>query len=133
MAKRFLVVGLGRLGHSCAETLAQAGSEVVAVDIDMPMVSQIKDRVTFAAQLDATDPAALAEVDARTCHAAIVTFGHDFEATVLAVAALKEVGVPEIIARAASARQTRILTAVGATRVFDAEAEFGRQLGTGLV
>ena len=60
MAKRFLVVGLGRLGHSCAETLAQAGSEVVAVDIDMPMVSQIKDRVTFAAQLDATDPAALA-------------------------------------------------------------------------
>jgi trk system potassium uptake protein TrkA len=132
MAKRFLVVGLGRLGQACAEALAQAGAEVVAVDVDMHMVSQVKDRVSFAAQLDATDPAALAEVDARTCQAAVVTFGHDFEATVLCVAALKEAGVAEVIARAASSRQTRILTAVGATRVFDAEEEFGRRLGQGL-
>lgn len=129
MAKRYLVIGLGRFGSALARSLAQRGCEVVAVDRDMAMVDAIKDRVGYAVQLDGSDPTALASVDASECQAALVCMGEGFEASVLTVAALKETGVRTIVARAMTARQGRILKAVGATRVIEVESEMGRRLG----
>lgn len=130
MAKRrFLVIGLGRFGISLAETLGREGCEVVAVDMNMANVDLVKDRVAYAMQLDAADPAALRSVDAPGCAAAIVAIGENFEATVLCVAACKEAGVQKVVARARTAMQARILVAVGATQVIELESEMGRRLG----
>lgn len=126
---RYLIIGLGRFGAALAESLAEQGAEVIAVDRDMAMVDAVKQRVAYALELDATDPQALLSVDPLKCRAAIVAIGENFEATVLTLAALKEVGVRDIIARSRSARESRILQAVGATEIIELEAEMGRTFG----
>ena len=54
MARRILVIGLGRFGSALAESLAREGCEVVAIDNDMSHVDAIKAKVTYALELDAT-------------------------------------------------------------------------------
>jgi trk system potassium uptake protein TrkA len=132
-AKRYLVIGLGRFGTSLALSLAERGAEVVAIDRDLANLTPVQQHVSFAAQLDATDPAALAEVDSQTCAEATVAMGQDFESAVLCVAALRELGVKHIVARARTERQARILTVVGATRVLQIERDAGHRLALDLV
>lgn len=126
---RYLIIGLGRFGAALAESLGEQGAEVIAVDNNMAMVEAVKRKVAYAIELDATDPAALQSVDPLRCKAAIVAIGENFEATVLTLAALREVGVREIIARARTAREARILQAVGATEIIELETEMGRMFG----
>ena len=128
MRRRILIVGLGRFGTALAESLGGLGFEVIAVDADMAAVELVRERVAYAIQLDGTDPEALRSIEASTCQTAIVTMGESFEAAVLAVAALREIGVPEVVVRSRSRSQTRILSAVGAAQVVEIEAEMGRRL-----
>jgi trk system potassium uptake protein TrkA len=85
--------------------------------------------VAFALELDATDPLALQSVEPLRCTAVIVAIGENFEATVLTMAALREIGVRNIIARARSSREARILQAVGASEIIELETEMGRMFG----
>jgi trk system potassium uptake protein TrkA len=133
MKPRFIVIGLGSFGTALALKLAAKGSDVLAVDLRMAAVEEVKDKVSLAVQLDASEPAALQSVEAETCTAAIVTMGEAFENAVLCVAALKEVKARRIIARARTPRRARILSAIGADEVLELEAEAGRRLGERLV
>ena len=128
MARRILVVGLGRFGTSVATGLFQRDCEVMAIDDRMEVVNEIRDKVSYALELDASDPEALRSIDAGACAVAIVAMGEDFEAAVLTVAALKECGVARVIARAGSSRRARILRAVGADDVIEVETEVGQRL-----
>ncbi len=128
MAPRTLVVGLGRFGSALALGLAERGCPVMAVDMRMEQVESLKDRLAYAVEVDATDVEALRSIDAQSCAAAVVAVGEDFESAVLAVAALKELGIARVIARARDSRQARILRAVGASEVIEVETEVGRRL-----
>ncbi|MDC4223835.1 MAG: TrkA family potassium uptake protein [Candidatus Manganitrophus sp.] len=127
--KRFLVVGLGRFGRSLAETLASEGGEVIAIDAEMHRVEEIKEKVSHAVQLDGTDPDALKSVGADRVDAAIIAIGENFEASVVTTTILKELGLKEIIVRAYTKREERILQMIGATRIIFVEDEMGRRLG----
>jgi len=127
--KRFLVVGLGRFGVSLAETLFAEGAEVIAVDERASKVEDIKDRVTHAVQLDGTDFDALKSVGAEGVDAAIIAIGENLEASVVTTVILKELGLKEIIVRAYTEREKRILRLVGASRVIFVEQEMGRRFG----
>lgn len=133
MAKRFLVVGLGSFGVSLAESITKTGGEVMAVDRNMTNVEAARDRVALALELDATDPVALKDAECTAVEAAIVTIGEDFEACVLAVAALREAGVSRVLARARTHREALILKAVGASETIEIEWEIGQRLGQTLV
>ncbi len=128
MAPRTLVVGLGRFGSALALGLAERGCPVIAVDLRMESIEAVKEKLAYAVELDATDVDALRSIDAAACSAAVVAVGEDFESAVLAVAALKEVGIARVIARARDQRQARILRAVGASEVIEVETEVGRRL-----
>lgn len=132
-AKRVLVVGLGRFGRAVAETVMDGGGEVIAVDTEMALVEAVRDRVTVAAQLDSVEADALREIGAAEADAAVVAIGEDFAAEVLTVALLKELEIAQIVARAMTDRQRRILELVGATRVVLVEAEMGQRVGRSLV
>jgi trk system potassium uptake protein TrkA len=128
-SQRYLIIGLGRFGAALAESLSEQGAEVIAVDNRMQEVEAIKRKVAFALELDATDPLALQSVEPQRCTQVIVAIGENFEATVLTMAALREIGVQNIIARARTAREARILQAVGATEIIELETEMGRMFG----
>ena len=128
MARRVLVVGLGRFGRALADTLWKAHVEVIALDSDPELIADVKETTSAAFVGDVTDPSVLDEVGAREVDAAVVTFGERFEASVLCVSALRELGVKEIVARAVSLQKARILERVGATRVVQPDAEAGERL-----
>ena len=131
--RRFLVIGLGRFGSALAEALAQVGGEIIAVDERMELVEAVKDKVAYAAQLDSMEIESLKAVGAKDVDVAIIAIGEDFEASVLTTAILKELGVEEIIARANTDREKKILELVGATRVISIEAEMGKRLAKALL
>jgi trk system potassium uptake protein TrkA len=127
--KRFLVIGLGRFGMSLAETLFSEGAEVIAVDSRLERIDEIKDKVSLAVQLESTDPDALRSIGADRVDVAVIAIGEDFEASVVTTAILKELGLKEIIVRAYTERERKILHLVGATRVNFVEDEMGRRMG----
>ena len=132
MPRRVLVVGLGRFGRALADTLWKSRAEVIALDSDPGLIADVKETTSAAFVGDVTDPDVLAEVGAKEVDVAVVTFGERFEASVLCVSALRELGVKEIVARAVSAQKARILERVGATRVVQPDAEAGERLALDL-
>ncbi|MDC4204287.1 MAG: TrkA family potassium uptake protein [Candidatus Manganitrophus sp.] len=126
--KRFLVIGLGRFGNSLAKTLSSIGEEVIAVDASMARVEEVKERVPHAVQLDSTDPDALKSIGCDRVDVAIIAIGENLEASVVTTVILKEMGIKEIIVRAYSDREKKILELIGATRVIFVEDEMGRRL-----
>lgn len=126
--KKILIVGLGRFGNAVVETLWNSGADVTVVDREPQLVEGIKGHTHAAFVADGTEQQVLESVGARGMDAAVVTFGEAFESAVLAVSALKSLGVQEIVARAATARRADVLRAVGATRVIEVEREMGERV-----
>jgi trk system potassium uptake protein TrkA len=123
--KTVLVVGLGRFGFALCERLAALGQHVVAVDKVRALVEDVSDFVELSAQLDATDEDALAKVGAKDADVAVVSIGENLEASVLATAILRGMGVPQVVARAQNALHARVLAKVGAHRVIFPERDMG--------
>jgi len=132
-SERVVVVGLGKLGCTIARTLAEEGTDVLAIDRSMEVVQRESDVLQAAVQADATDLEALAAAGAKGASAAVVAIGDDFQASVLAISVLRELGIPRLIARANNEREARILQLVGATEVVFIEQEMGRRLAQGLL
>lgn len=126
--RKILVVGLGKFGLELIQTLSRTNTEIVAVDQNQGLVGEVKEMVSYAAQLDSTDAASLREIGADTVDIAIVTIGENFESCVLTVAALKEIGIKNIIVRAKNDREARILSLVGASQVIEVEKEVAKRL-----
>jgi trk/ktr system potassium uptake protein len=123
-----VVIGLGRFGGTLAESLTRLGHEVLGLDEDMKIVQQYADDLTHVAQVDSTDNDALRQVGVADFRRAVVGIGSDIEASVLTVVALKELGVPEIWAKAVSAKHAKILSAVGANHVVRPEADMANRV-----
>jgi trk system potassium uptake protein TrkA len=122
------VIGLGRFGSSVALTLAQQGFSVVGVDRDPKLVQSLADELTQTLSFDAADENALRAVDIASFDTVIVAIGSDFEANLMATAALKAVGVKRIICKALTERQKTILLRIGADKVVLPESEAGQRL-----
>lgn len=113
----FAVIGLGRFGSSLARTLVSRGASVLGIDRSPEPVQDLADELTQTVVLDATNEAALREVDITSFGTVIVAIGSNFEANLLTTVALRELGVANIICKATNLRQRDILLKVGAHRV----------------
>jgi trk system potassium uptake protein TrkA len=124
--KRFVVIGLGRFGKKLAIALAMSGADVIAIDRDRDIVEDIRDQVSHAVRLDSTDEEAMRSQGVDKVDVAIVGMGERgraFESAILTVVNLKQMGVPQIYARAANLTAGQVFTAVGATDVIYPEIE----------
>ncbi|HEX7050483.1 MAG TPA: TrkA family potassium uptake protein [Longimicrobiales bacterium] len=121
--RRFVVAGLGNFGSGLVEMLHARGHDVIAVDIDEAKVLRMKPFASRAVALDATDPEALERIGAGQADAAIVSLGDDLAASVLAVMALSDLGVPEVYAKAFSVDHAKVLDRIGVTEVIRPERE----------
>ncbi len=127
--KRYAIIGLGRFGRRLAASLTEHGHDVVALDQRQELIEEIRDEVALAVRLDATDPQALKAQDIDKVDAAVVTIGEHFEANALATATLKELGIRQVISRAATQIQAKILSRIGADQVISPEDESAVRLG----
>jgi trk system potassium uptake protein len=128
MAHSVLVVGLGRFGTAAALELMALGHEVLAVDVEERLVNDIAPNVTHAVEVDASDEDALRSIGAGEFDHAIVAISGVTEASIFATMALKNLGVRNIIAKAATRLHGAILERVGADRVVYPEREMGARV-----
>jgi trk system potassium uptake protein TrkA len=128
MKHSVLVIGLGRFGSAAARELMSLGHEVLAVDIDEALVNDLAPDVTHAVQADATDVDALRSLGAGDFQHAIVAISANAEGSIFATMALKNLGVPNLIAKAGTELHGAILDRVGADRVVFAEREMGTRV-----
>ena len=111
MKKQFAVFGLGSFGESIALELQKLGCEVVAVDKDMERVKGIADSVSYAMQAE----------------------GESLEASIMATLVCKEIGVPNVIAKAKNERHATVLKKIGADSIIFPEKEMGIRMAKNLM
>ena len=130
--RQFAVIGLGRFGSSIAKTLAQKDCQVLAVDKEEDKIQDISEAVTQAVCLDATDEKALKAVGIEQVDVAIVSVGDNIEASILIALLLKEIGIKEVIAKAVTPQQGKVLGKIGVDRIIFPERDMGERLATAL-
>ncbi len=129
MKHSVIVIGLGRFGSAAARELMALGHEVLAIDDSEAKVNEIAAEVTHAVELDAADEHALRDVGAGEFEHAIVAISSNTEASIFATMALKNLGVRNVVAKAATSLHGKILERVGASRVVYPEREMGQRVG----
>jgi trk system potassium uptake protein TrkA len=123
-----VVVGLGRFGSALSLTLIDMGHEVLGIDADGVRVQDHSGVLTQVAEADTTSIDALKQLGVGDAVTAVVAIGSDIEASILTTAALVDLGIPNIWAKAVTSAHGRILERVGAHNVVFPEAEMGRRV-----
>ena len=131
--RQIAVIGLGNFGSNVARELVEQGAQVIAVDKNKDRVEALKDLVTYAVALNATDENALRSMAIHEVDAAVVCIGLDIEANLLTTLLLKQIGVKKIWARAISPLQQEILKALQVDSIINLEQEMGKLVARSLV
>lgn len=126
--KPVLVIGLGRFGGSVARALERMGHEVLGADTDPARVQEYAQDLTQVVEADGTDQNCLERMGAASFTSAVVGIGSNIEASVLAVLALSDLGVPNIWAKATNEKHGRILERTGAHHVVFPEQKMGERV-----
>jgi len=131
--KRIGVIGAGRFGLALSESLTERGAEVLLLDRNGGLIQRTANLVARAVQGDATDEAALRESGFDDCDTAVVAIGSNMEGSILATMSLKELGVPYIVAKAATDLHAKVLERVGAHLVVCPNRERAQRLARSLL
>lgn len=133
MNKSFAVIGLGRFGESIATELANAGADVLAVDIDKDRVRALADIVTCAVTVDIRDTEAMESLGLSNMDAVIIAVTQSLDISILATIYAKECGVPYVVAKSKDEVHTRILKKIGADKIIIPERETGIRIARHLL
>jgi len=134
MSKRlYAVIGLGRFGSAVASTLVSLGQDVIGVDDNEGRVREMGEIATNVLQIDATDLRALRQAGIAEADVAVISIGENIEASLLVVMQVKDLGVPQIIAKAVTPLHGRILEKLGVSRVIFPEREMAERTARSLV
>jgi len=124
---KFIIIGLGNFGGTLARELAQQGHEVIGVDKQLDLVEDLKDRLTYSVQMDATNDRSLSELPIAEAHNVIVSLGDEGDATSVA-ALLKQKKAQHIIIRSVSQLHQIVLQTIGIAEIINPEQSTAQQL-----
>lgn len=114
------VIGMGRFGYSIVEQLIELKRQVLAIDIDEIKLVR-PSRITNTAIVDGADIEGLKALGLDKFNTVIVAASENIEI----VAALIELGVKHIIAKAKSSSHERVLKQIGVDVIVKPEVEAG--------
>lgn len=119
---KYLVIGLGNFGTALACKLTDMGHDVIGVDNNEHHIEDIKDRISVAYIMDGTEKSALRTLPLDDIDGAVVAIGQSMACSLRAIAALKELKVGHIYARAIDLTHRSILRAMNIEKVFIPES-----------
>ena len=128
MKQNFAVIGLGRFGTSICRVLAAEQQEVLAIDINEDRVNDLADVATEAIVADAQDEETLRSLEIGKFDHVIVAIGKNIQANILVTLIVKELGVPDITAKAENDTHARVLARIGADQVVHPERDMGARV-----
>ncbi len=125
---KFIIVGMGNFGSYLSKRLTDLGHEVVGVDNSETKIDQIKEHVTYAMVLDATDQHAVHTLPMKDVDVIIIAIGEDVGASILATAIFKQLKTKRIIGRAINALHETVIRAIGVDEIIHPEEETAERL-----
>lgn len=132
MKGSFAIMGLGIFGSKLAAELSSSGHYVVAVDIDAAAIAEVKDKVSTAIIADVSNADTIKELDVGKFNTIVLSMSGHFENQIIALTLLKQEGAVNVIAKAKSPLQKRILLRLGASEVilpdFDVAERYAKRL-----
>lgn len=126
--KKIAVIGIGSFGKLFVQYLFDDGHEVIAIDKDPAIIESIKDSVTIAVALDATDEHALRSQGIADVDYAVIALADDFETSIICADSLKKCGVKNIYARYQTPLQMKVLELLGIKDLFNPEERAARSM-----
>lgn len=133
MKKSIAVLGLGKFGRSLARSLSSLGADVLAVDQNETIVKEMADFCSEAVCADLTNEESLNALGLKDMDIVVVAVGRNLEASIFAVSAAKEQGVPLVMAKSISVRMSTILRRIGADKVILPEEYAGNRTAVTLM
>lgn len=126
--KQFVVFGLGRFGGTLVKEFSKMGVDVLAVDVDMNIVKEYARYATKAVQTTGTDEATLEALGIQNFDHAFVSYGDNVQNSILTSLILKEMGVPQVWAKASSDYHQRVLEKIGVDKVIHPERDMAKRV-----
>ncbi len=112
------IVGLGRFGYALAVSLAEAGADIIVLDKDEEKVRELREYTEDAYVVSGLDKKTLMETGIQNCDVAVVCIGEKLDVSLLTTLNLVSLGVPKVMAKAASSEHGEILEKLGAEVVY---------------
>ena len=94
----------------------------------MDKIDLVKEKITHAIALDATDLQAVKTLPLKDADVVIVGIGEDFGASIMATAIFKQLNVKRLISRAISPLHETVLLAIGVDEIVHPEEETAERL-----
>ena len=117
-----LIIGLGNFGRTLAVELSDNGHDVIGIDKSEHCVDMVKDRISVSYIMDATEGLSLKSLPLNEIDCAIVAIGQSMDSSLRTVAALKELSVKNIYARALDDTHMSILKAMDIKKIYIPES-----------
>ncbi len=114
----FGIIGLGRFGFALAQTLAEAGKEVMVVDCNEEKIRVASAFTDHAFTVPVLSRELLHEVGVQNCDTVIVCIGEKIDTSILTTLHVIGLGVKRVIAKAISFDQGKVLEKLGAEVVY---------------
>lgn len=116
--KLYGIIGLGRFGYSLAESLAQNGQEILALDCDETIVREASSFTDNAFTVGELTKETLKECGIQNCDVVFVCIGQKIDTSILTTLNVLELGVKNVVAKATSPEQGTVLEKLGAQVVY---------------
>ena len=123
--KQFAVIGLGRFGLSVCQELADAGAQVLAVDVNEEKVKAATQFVTQAVVANCTLEDTAEELKLSDYDMVMISIGEDVNASILTTLVMKESGVKSVWVKANDKFHAKILQKIGADHIIMPERDMG--------
>ncbi|MPW14325.1 potassium channel family protein [Lactobacillus helveticus] len=121
----FAVLGLGKFGMALTMALLQADQDVLVIDSNEEVVSDVAHLVTHAVIADEDE---LRDLDIGSFDHVFVTRGENVEGSIITTMLAKEIGAPDVTTRANNHNHRLVLEKIGADHVIEPEQDMARQL-----
>lgn len=125
---KVVIFGLGNFGMSLAIYLADSDNEVIAVDRDPEKIDFIKDKVSHAVVMDATNESAYRALPLKGTDRVVIGVGDNKGSAIMITAVAKKMCEAKIIARSSSSLQDTIFEAMGVDQIIHPEQEYAERL-----
>lgn len=112
------IIGLGRFGFALAQNLVKAGKEVIVLDKNADIIKEASTFTENAFIVPNLTQQTLEEVGIQNCDTVVVCIGDKIDVSVLTTMHLINMGIPNVISKANSADQGKVLEKLGAKVVF---------------
>jgi trk system potassium uptake protein TrkA len=125
---KYIIVGLGNFGGALAARLTDLGHEVIGVDSRESKVESIKDDITYAVTLDATDIHAVKSLPVKDVDVVVIAGGEDYGASIMVTAIFKQLRVKRLISRAINKLHETVIKAIGVDEIIHPEEESAQRM-----